>query len=271
MKYGFYTPNFDFFGDATVLAELAAEAEVAGWDGFFIWDHLQFIEPVADPWIALTAMALRTKSIRLGPLVTPVPRRHIGKLAREVLTLDRLSNGRLTLGVGAGYPHLPDYVSFGDSGDQRDRAARFDEALGLLDELCSGKPVQHNGAHYRVETGAFASGIQRPRVPIWVAATWPAKRPLVRAARWDGIVASGAYGLEVEPAAIAEIAAHVRRERPDEPVDILRFGRTENPSDTSVVGACAAAGATWWIEYAPPAGSSLAEVRSRIALGPPRI
>ena len=91
MKYGFNTPNFDFCGDARALAELAAEAEQAGWDGFFIWDHLQFGEPTADPWIALTAMAMSTERILLGPLVTPVPRRHIAKLAREAITLDHLS------------------------------------------------------------------------------------------------------------------------------------------------------------------------------------
>ena len=71
MKFGFYTPNFDYCGDAKLLAELAYEAEQAGWDGFFIWDYLQVIDPAADPWVALVAMAVRTERIRLGPLVTP--------------------------------------------------------------------------------------------------------------------------------------------------------------------------------------------------------
>src|SRR5262245_2261037 len=161
MKFGFYTPNFDFCGDARVLAELAREAEDAGWDGYFIWDHLQFGEPTADPWVALTAMALRTQRIRLGPLVTPVPRRHIAKLAREVITLDHLSGGRVVLGVGAGFPGLPDYGAFGDSGDPKIRAARLDEGLEVLTALWSGEPVKHHGVYYRVECGAFSRPCRR--------------------------------------------------------------------------------------------------------------
>src|SRR5262245_8892255 len=172
MKFGFYTPNFDFCGDARVLADLAHEAEEAGWDGFFIWDHLQFSEPTADPWVALTAMAVRTRRIRLGPLVTPVPRRHIAKLAREVITLDQLSGGRVARGVGAGFPALPDYTAFGDVGDAKLRAGKLDEALEVLAALWSGEPVTHRGVHYRVECGAFQPTLQRPRVPVWVAAAW---------------------------------------------------------------------------------------------------
>ena len=188
MKFGFYTPNFDYCGDAKLLAELAYEAEQAGWDGFFIWDYLQVIDPAADPWVALVAMAVRTERIRLGPLVTPVPRRHIAKLAREVITLDHLWNGRVILGVGAGYASLPDYAAFGDGADARVRAAELDEGLEVLAELMSGNPVQHHGEHYQVECSAFQPSLQRPHVPLWVAASWPSKKPLERAAQWDGVV-----------------------------------------------------------------------------------
>lgn len=124
MQFAVNLPNFGSFSDPESMVDLAVTAEEAGWDGFFIWDHLQFEEPTADPWIALTAMAMRTERIVLGPLVTPVPRRHITKLAREVITLDHLSGGRVVLGVGAGYPHLPDYTAFGDDGDASVRGAR---------------------------------------------------------------------------------------------------------------------------------------------------
>jgi alkanesulfonate monooxygenase SsuD/methylene tetrahydromethanopterin reductase-like flavin-dependent oxidoreductase (luciferase family) len=210
LQFGFYTPNFDYCGDARVLGDLAAEAEAAGWDGFFIWDHLQVVEPTADPWVALAAMALRTQTIRLGTLVTPLPRRHIAKLAREVLTLDHLSGGRVVLGAGAGYPYLPDYTAFGDELDQKTRAAKFDEGLDVLAALWSGAPVQHWGEHYQIDCGAFQPAVQQPRVPVWVAASWPAKKPVRRAARWDGMVVAGAFGLEVEP---DELQQAVRTDR----------------------------------------------------------
>jgi alkanesulfonate monooxygenase SsuD/methylene tetrahydromethanopterin reductase-like flavin-dependent oxidoreductase (luciferase family) len=272
MKFGFYTPNFGVFGDARVLADLAHEAENAGWDGFFIWDHLQFVEPTADPWVALAAMAMRTERIRLGPLVTPVPRRHIAKLAREVITLDHLSGGRVVLGVGAGYPAMPDYSAFGDPTDLRVRAAMLDEALLLLAALWSGEPVKHHGAHYHVECDAFQPPVQRPRVPVWVAAGWPSKKPLARAARWDGVVPTVSNGLDVEPADLREMAARIQQMRGSgADFDIIRFGQTQNSSDTAAVKASAEAGATWWLEYIYTDNSSLDDIRARILAGPPRL
>src|SRR5579864_465538 len=101
MKYAFDTPQFGPYADPRLLAELAHEAEDSGWDAFFLWDHVQvgWPDPVADPWIALAAMATATKRILLGPIVTPVFRRHPWKLARETVTLDHLSGGRLTLAL----------------------------------------------------------------------------------------------------------------------------------------------------------------------------
>src|SRR5512142_2145902 len=104
MKYGLYLPNLGAFADARLLADLASEAEQAGWDGFFIWDHIAraWVTGVVDTWVALSAVALNTTTIRFGPLVTPIPRRRPWKLARETASLDRLSGGRLVLGVGTG-------------------------------------------------------------------------------------------------------------------------------------------------------------------------
>ena len=271
LKFGYYTPNFDFCGDVRVLAGLAADAEAAGWDGFYLWDHLQFTEPVVDPWIALTAMALQTERIRLGTLVTPVPRRHLGKLAREIITLDHLSGGRLTLGVGAGYPYLPDYAAFGDGDDPRTRATALDEGLDVLSTLLSGQPVNHHGDHYDIECAAFTPTVQQPRVPIWVAASWPARNPLRRAARWDGLVTAGTYGLDVAPDDVRSAVDYVTTLRTTgEPFDVIRFGTTESPSDTAVVDACREAGATWWIESSFTAGGDLDATRKRIQQGPPR-
>lgn len=271
MKMGLYLPNFGCCGEIAVLTELAREAEEVGWDGVFLWDHLQVIEPTVDPWIALTAMALATSSIRLGTLVTPVPRRHIAKLSREVSTLDQLSSGRIIFGAGAGYAALPDYSAFGDTGTAAERAARLDEALIVLDQLWSGSPVEHAGTHFQVSTTGFTPTVQRPRVPIWTAATKSAVKPLARAARWDGMICADTYGLEVEPADLRVMVEKVKAVRnPDAPLDVIRFGRTDNPEDVAVVEACNEAGATWWMEYTFPHITDIEETRKRVRRGPPK-
>lgn len=272
MLAGFYIPNFGCCGDANVLAELAREAESAGWDGIFIWDHLQVIEPTVDPWIGLAAMALATDRIRIGTLVTPIPRRHIAKLAREVSTLDQLSHGRVILGAGAGYAALPDYSAFGDDGDAKQRAAKLDEGLDVLAALWSGKPVDHSGPNFTVKTEGFAPPVQRPRVPVWTAATLAATKPLARAARWDGMICADRYGLEVEPADLHNMVRAVKtlRREHDSTFDIIRFGQTAHAADHATVTACAEAGATWWMEYTFPTIDSLEATRERLHAGPAR-
>src|SRR5215470_19306464 len=153
MHYGIYLPNFGEYGDPRLLAELAHEAEAAGWEGCFLWDHIHRWhgqEPFADPWIALTAMALRTERLRLGPLVTPLARRRPWKLARETVTLDRLSGGRLTLGVGLGAPPREEFEQFGEDGDDKVRAKKLDESLEILTGLWSGEPFGYLGEYYTI-------------------------------------------------------------------------------------------------------------------------
>jgi len=276
VKYGYIIPNFGPWGDPRRVVELASEAEAAGWDGFFLWDHLQLgsIEPTLDPWVALGAIAQATRTLRLGTLITPLPRRRIAKLARETVTLDHLSNGRLILGVGAGAERLPEYTAFGDEGDPRVRAAMLDEALELLMALWSGKPVRHAGAYYRAETPGFAPPLQTPRVPVWVAATWPHKQPLRRAARWDGVVPiipEAITGKMLPPDQLAELVAYLREQRQgSQPYDVVLYGMTTHARDTQPVLAYAKAGATWWVESITPT-STLDSSRERIRDGPPRI
>ncbi|WP_158852423.1 LLM class flavin-dependent oxidoreductase [Saccharothrix deserti] len=103
LRSALWLPIFDDLAEPAVVARLAAEAEEAGWHGVFVWDHLRWRAPVrqvADPWITLTAIATATERLRFGPMVTPLARRRPPKVARETATLDRLSGGRLTLGVG---------------------------------------------------------------------------------------------------------------------------------------------------------------------------
>ncbi len=122
VKRGIFVAPFDQLMEPRLLAELAARAEQSGWDGFFLWDHLIHRPPVravADPWVALSAIACATERIRLGPLVTPLSRRRVHKLARETVTLDHLSDGRLTLGVGLGSSETGEFERFGEVSEPR--------------------------------------------------------------------------------------------------------------------------------------------------------
>ena len=276
MRYALYLPNFDLFGEAAVLAELASLAEENGWDGFFIWDHLEWpgSEPAVDPWVALAAIAMRTSRIRLGTLVTPLPRRDIVKLARETVSVDRLSEGRLVLGVGLGWETIPEWDAFGHESDKRARGEMLDEGLEVLAALWSGDAVDHDGAHYRVSTPGQAPPVQQPRIPIWVGGGWPAKKPFRRAAKWDGVMPISPRVMEGEdltPGDFEEIRAFVDAERTSQgPFDVLKGGMTADADDREQPDAYRSAGVTWWLESLVPWGNSLEAVRQRIESGPPR-
>ena len=155
MFYGIYTPNFGAETTPRLLADLAAEAEEAGWDGFFIWDHIVYNRnqklPLYDPWGTLAGIAMRTERLRFGTTVTPIARRRPWKLARETVTLDHLSGGRLTLSVGVGDPDEDDYGTFGEPTDRKVRAAMLDEGLEILNGLWSGKPFGFKGEYYQMK------------------------------------------------------------------------------------------------------------------------
>jgi alkanesulfonate monooxygenase SsuD/methylene tetrahydromethanopterin reductase-like flavin-dependent oxidoreductase (luciferase family) len=191
MLTGLFVPLFDELAAPAIVARLSAEAEERGWDGVFVWDHLRWREPVvdvADPWITLAAMATATERIRLGPMVTPLARRRPVKVARETATLDRLSGGRLTLGVGLGSDQFGnEYSITGEELDDRRRARMLDESLDILVAAWSGDPVRHRGEHYTVDGMRFRPRpVQRPGVPVWVAGFHGKPRPLRRAARHQG-------------------------------------------------------------------------------------
>ena len=296
MRYGLSMPNFGEGTDAGMIAGLARDAEKAGWDGFFLWDHLLTFPqpvPVVDPWIALTAAAMSTSRIRLGPMVTPLPRRRPVKLARETASLDRLSGGRLILGVGSGgMPYEWDYL--GEEPDPRVRGAMLDEGLEVLAGLWTGEPFVHRGEHYRVAGEPPDEGysaifypppVQRPRVPVWVAGTWPKKAPFRRAARWDG-----AFPLKVQDGNFAPmtpedargVARYVaeHREPSAGPFDLVVAGETpgDDPAAAArIVAGYAEAGVTWWIESIDPWRFGWTEnrpwptgqVRARVRQGPP--
>src|SRR3954468_15465214 len=286
MRFGVSLPNFGSGVDAAAVADWARAAEAAGWGGLFLWDHLFALAdgPVeaVDPWIALTAAACATTTIRLGTLVTPLPRRRPVVVARQTATLDRLSGGRLVLGVGSGgFPFEWDYC--GEEPDPRVRGEMLDEHLDLLGRLWTGEQVRREGPHYRracPDWGAvcWPPPVQQPRIPVWFGGTWPnTTRPFERAARWDGVVpmrTDGGWGVEDT----VGVAARVRALRGDDvPFDLAVpvESRADDAARADLQAAHAAAGATWWVEPVHPwrndlpAGGPWAQrARARIDAGP---
>jgi len=265
MRFAIDVPNFGDFADPRVVADLARRAEDAGWDGLFVWDHVthrkELKRKIADPWILLTAAALATERLRLGTLITPLARRRVSKLAREVTTLDRLTGGRMILGVGLGAPIQDEFGSFGEPTDPKELAARLDEGLEALNLLWSGDPVTFRGQHVVVEDVAFLpTPVQRPRVPVWVGGEWPSRPPMRRAARWDGAVplllpGHGSRPLQPDAATVREIHAfltgqRVREGRDREPFDLVLSGTSppDPAAAADLTGPLEEAGATWWAE-----------------------
>ncbi|HVL05073.1 MAG TPA: LLM class flavin-dependent oxidoreductase [Acidimicrobiales bacterium] len=214
MQWAVSVPNF---AEPADLVDLGVAAEAAGWDGVFYWDHLYAGPaaplPVADPWIVLGALAARTSRIRLGPMVTPLPRRRPQKVAREAVTLDRLAGGRLVLGVGLGNP-MEEFSAFGDDAARPVLGDRLDEALDVVTGLWRGTPFDYEGRHYTVRAAQF---LPAAAIPVWVAGTTPHRRPLRRAARFDGLVLATVTperGIDpVTPDLLSAAVEEVRRRR----------------------------------------------------------
>ncbi len=177
-------------GDPRQMAELAGEAESAGWDGVFYYDAIAIGDmDMYDPWVVLAAMAMRTERVRLGLIVAAPSRRRPWKLAREAMTIDHLSGGRLVLPVGLGALDDAGFGNVGEPTDARTRADLMDETLAIVDGLWSGEPFEFHGAHYQFGPMTFRPApVQRPRIPIWVVGAWPKERSMRRVLRWDGIV-----------------------------------------------------------------------------------
>lgn len=264
MKTGLSIPPFT---DAATLVELAVDAEASGWDGLFLWDHLVFdLEQrpdVHDPWVLLGAIAARTQRLTLGTMVTPLARRRPWVVAKHLTTLDHLSGGRAVLGVGLGTPADAEFGDFGEPSEARDRAAILDESLALVDALLRGPvntgPAQAGQGRFQVDTELRPRPVQQPRPPIWVAAIAPRRRPLERAAHWDGVVPLGPNGFMTP----AEVATYV--ESVDHPVNWEVIA----PRAPGVPGGeYADVGVTWLIDSTWPAGDWVSEFRDRIRSGP---
>jgi alkanesulfonate monooxygenase SsuD/methylene tetrahydromethanopterin reductase-like flavin-dependent oxidoreductase (luciferase family) len=266
MRFGLHVPQLGVLSEPDVLVDLARRAESAGWDGFFVWDHLMHAgdPPACDPWVTLGAIAARTTRLRLGPLVTPLPRRRPWKVAREAATLDRLTGGRAVLGVGIGTDRYREFTAFSEPATtDAARAALLDEGLDIVTALWSGERVTYAGEHLTVhEVLQMPRPRQQPRIPIWCAAVWPHRAPLRRAARWDGVVPVG----QLTPADVAALRDVVDEHRTSStPFDVAL------PTSAASSGALAeydAAGVTWWL-VSLHASHDLATVHAQVDAGPP--
>jgi len=283
MRYGVYLPNQGEFADVGVLVELARAAEAAGWDGFFVWDELLPLYPhsdavraalgetedVADAMVALTAVATATERIRFGSLVAAAPRLRPEAFARQLVTLDRLSGGRVIAGIGLGDP-ADQFTAFGLEADLRTRAAMVDEFLDLVNRLWTGEQVDFDGTYYTCHgVSLLPTSLQRPRIPIWIGAGGSHRAPRRRAARWDGFAPASEQWptVVIPPETYAEIATDIRAARTtDTPYDIVLIGSADATDPTpATIPQYEMSGVGWVLVQA----LTVADARDRIGQGPP--
>jgi alkanesulfonate monooxygenase SsuD/methylene tetrahydromethanopterin reductase-like flavin-dependent oxidoreductase (luciferase family) len=269
VRYGIVMSNLDDYADPRLAIRLARAAEEAGWEGFFVWDHLGFVwgTPSCDPWGVLSAIAVSTTRLKLGTAITPLARRRPHIVANALASLDLLSGGRVIFGAGLGGV-AEEFTAFGEPGDAKERARMLDEGLMVLDGLWSGEPLTHHGQHYHVENVSLAP-LQRSHIPIWIGGEGaPALR---RAARWDGWLAPATSpdGMAKDPERIAEMVAEIQRHRrADTPFEVAVDGYSE-PGGAVLPRAYQAAGATWWLESIHGMRGPLEEMMARVEAGPP--
>ncbi|PWC03853.1 LLM class flavin-dependent oxidoreductase [Agromyces badenianii] len=288
MKHGFI-----FTGtDPGLAVELASLAEASGWHGFFVWEGIW----ATDPWATLAAAAMVTDRIRLGTMLTPVPRRRPWELAGQTMTVDRLSGGRVILSAGLGVSEVePRFWIFEDDPGRKHRAELLDESLELMQQLWRAELFEYEGRHFhakRTDSMLPPAIVQQPRIPTWVVGLWPRMKSMRRVALYDGWIPNYAppgqapagpeeqqalYTPEVAAEAIAWI--HAERARlglADQPFDVIQEGTTSGTdaaADAALVQPWADAGATWWLEsdWSVPAERVEAYARERIAAGPPSL
>lgn len=231
--------------DPCAVIDIAHAAEESGWDGLFVSDHILRSDPsapIADPWIVLAGIASVTHRIRLGPMVTPLPRRRVFKLARETVTLDRLSKGRLIVGLGSGSDKRREFSAFGEVSDASQRAQMLDEGARVLVSLWAEETVNHHGAIIVDNVRAHPGPLQQPRIPIWMGTKRTTGAPIERAAHYDGIYPwFGNEGGPADPTGVSRIADAVVATRGT--LDGFDIAVIVNPDGD--LDKLRAAGATW--------------------------
>jgi alkanesulfonate monooxygenase SsuD/methylene tetrahydromethanopterin reductase-like flavin-dependent oxidoreductase (luciferase family) len=273
MKFGLALP----YGTPRMVANLSQLAEESGWDGIFLGDAIW----AEDPMIGLAAAAMVTRRIRLGTMIVPAPLRKPWKLASETLALDYLSDGRITLGLGAGavwmgWQAFPDEIS-----DTQARAEMLDETIDILTLLYQRKQFDFDGKHFHIKLTRMdlqhypRKPVQQPRIPLWVVGIWPKMKSMRRVLKADGmfVEARDAEGKAVDatPDDIRKIKAYIDSHRElATPFDIVISGTTgslEPEGRRAKLLPYAEAGATWWVEGLWEGSEE--QVMARIRQGPP--
>ena len=247
MRWGLSISLSGDLDDPGLTAELALAAEQAGWDAVFVWDHLwnRTLVPFADPFVTLAAIAAATERVMIGTMVTALPRRRPQLVAQSTTSLDRLSGGRMVLGLGLGVDSYGEYSLFDEPAtDDRARAAVLDAGIDLLGQMLTGGPV--TSAAGRVTT---AAGVQQPRVPIWIAsrAGLSAGPRRVRRHGLEGLALVGPDQWTGEHVTSALRAGDLAAGE----IDVALVGGTHPDAD-----ALAAAGATWCFPEILPGASA---------------
>lgn len=289
----FVAPTIFEYSEPENLLDLAKITEAAGWDGFFICDHL-LLDPegmlaLADPSIMLGAIAAVTEKVTIGSMVTPVSRRRPWKLAKEFASLDQLSNGRVRIGVGLGGLDQ-EFSNFGEDPNKKVLARKADEGLAIMEQLHTGEAVNYDGEFYQIKGArVLPRPVQRPRIPVWVAAMLPFKAGQRRAANWDGIMphvmpdldeSQDISGLDMRvimspgPEQVREVIEFTSALRDgDEPFDVVVSGISyglDNDEARDRLQSYRDAGTTWWLEWLDCGRpGTLEQVREQLQAGPP--
>ena len=285
MRFGVSISNLGIYSDFDGVIALAQDAEESGWNGVFPWDHILHKPKagleVVDPWIMLAAIAANTRRIVLGPMVTPLARRRPWKVARESVSLDHLSRGRLILGVGLGSVVQQDFRRFGENIDNKTRGEKLDESLEILRGLWKGEPFSFSGKHYTIEEGT--TFLPKPygdkeRIPIWVGGgkwSWR-KKPFRRAARFEGAFPEFTDGSGAKVAKYFEnVAEYINRYRGNlEGFDFITLGkapRSKRKIKEYFEPILKSGKITWWVERVYSWKGDLEQIRKKVREGPPDV